>query len=80
MTTKDHEVIAAKIADELWPIAGDPTFPPSRSESDGWCNAFDGAMRAFRTGAGRNDVYENPSSVWEHAWNDAAHTNEPCTY
>ncbi len=42
--------LAAQIADRLWPIGGDPTFPESREGSDGWLAARDGAASGIRIG------------------------------
>lgn len=36
---------ATLAADRIWPVAGDPSLPQTREESDGWCNAYDAFIR-----------------------------------
>lgn len=53
MNTKRQSLVlqlASEIADRLWPIGGDPTFPESREQSDGWVAARDGAASGIRIG------------------------------
>jgi hypothetical protein len=60
---------AFRCADRMWPLRGDPTFPRSRRESEGWCVAFE----SFVAGATRPTDTEDvewcpPTTVGEAAF------------
>lgn len=59
---------AAAIADELWPLAGDPTFPACREESHGWRLAQSEALAGMEAAEAGEQFAQTGSSLGAEAF------------